>query len=114
MSTQLGLHLGSPGVKILTATTKTGPGASYAVPNRPGSNEKATAKPFTWEIDTAAMALTINLEGSLDNSAWFTLDQYITAGGGNSLQVVTNNPVNFLRANIAATDGGATDVTIQL
>jgi hypothetical protein len=108
---QLALHIGPPATTIMAGTTGTGAGASYAVPPFPGEGRRGT---IVWEVITACTALTAVLQGSLDNSRWFPLDSYITAAGGNALQVAVNNPVNFVRANVTATDGGATSVAVQL
>ena len=71
---------------------------------------------YTWQTiigGTGSLsALTVNLEGSLDGTNFFTLDQSTnTSGEGRH---VTNKPIRYVRANIAVStvSSGAPTVTV--
>ena len=66
----------------------------------------------TWTVisDSSGTNMTIRLEGSLDNSNWFTLDEFV--GVGNTMRHVVNKPVPYLRFNVVDM-GDATSITLR-
>lgn len=63
-------------------------------------------------------ALTVDLEGSLDNTTWFTLKSYALSGteltAKTAMYHVVNKGVNHIRANITTiTETGTTAVTVK-
>jgi len=89
-----------------TGVTVTGAGQSFAVVfplNRPDS------RIYAWEVFTpgaAPASLTLNLEGSLDDVHWYTLDT--TSSTTSAIKWSLDKPANYVRANLAAitTPGG--------
>lgn len=72
---------------------------------------------FTWttQYSGAATSSTVLLQGSLDNSNWYTIDTSTTA----EMRHVTNKPVKYLRAylsdkQLTATHNGATASVIGM
>ena len=57
-------------------------------------------------------ALTVNLEGSFDNTNWFQLDQSVNAAGES--RFVASHPVRYVRANVktATVNAGAPTITV--
>jgi len=68
---------------------------------------------WTWVVltDASASAVTVRLEGSIDNSNWFTLDEW--SGTGNTTRHVVNKPVRYIRA-VVADMGDATSITVKV
>jgi hypothetical protein len=73
---------------------------------------------YTWQTIVAAgggglSALTVNLEGSLDGTNWFTLDQTTNATG--ETRHVAGKPVRYIRANIVTStvSSGSPTVTVN-
>jgi len=66
----------------------------------------------TWQVisDSSSTNMTIRLEGSLDNSNWFVLDEFV--GTGNTMRHVVNKPVPYLRFNVVDI-GDATSITLR-
>jgi len=63
-------------------------------------------------------ALTVDLEGSLDNTNWFQLDTHVFSAGELTAQKamfhIVNKPVNYVRLNITTlTETGTTAVFAQ-
>jgi hypothetical protein len=91
----------------LNAVTGTGAGQSAACPNTLGG--------FTWVVTVTGSptACVVNLEGSLDNVTFFTLD---TCNATTSeMRHVINKSVAYLRANLATlTAGTAPTVTARI
>lgn len=58
---------------------------------------------YTWQTQVAGgtlTSITVNLEGSLDGTTWFQLDQTTTATG--ETRHVVNKPIRYVRANVVA------------
>ena len=71
---------------------------------------------YTWQVlvgGTGSLsALTLNLEGSLDGTNWFQLDQTTNAAG--EARHVTGKPVRYVRANVitSTVSSGSPTVTV--
>jgi hypothetical protein len=73
---------------------------------------------YTWHIiagdggSNTFTAVTVNLEGSLDGTHWFQLDQTTNAAG--EARSVANKPVRYVRANIVTStvNAGAPTITV--
>lgn len=82
----------------LSAVTTVGAGTAAAVPQYAGI---ALAPSLTWEVKlngTAAAALQIDIQGSMDNINWFQIDtSAVTASGA---YFISNKNVLFVRANV--------------
>lgn len=96
--------------EILTAATGTGAGASYSVPESP---TRGLLQSFGWQTAVAGTfsAISVTLEGSLDNVTWTVLDTSTKTGG--EYRAITGTPVQFIRANVGTFTGG-TSVTVLL
>jgi len=66
---------------------------------------------ITWQVNSNSTGAvhTVALQGSLDNSNWFDLDQSQTTG--NEMRHVVNKPVRYLRANVVDM-GDATEIKV--
>ena len=65
-----------------------------------GTNDLVTGmSKHTWHIltDASASNITVKLQGSIDNSNWFDLDEY--TGTANTMRHVVNKPVRYIRFN---------------
>jgi hypothetical protein len=105
-----------PTVKLLDTATATGSGDVYALP-------VSTKMPnITWSVNfktAAPTAQTTNLEGSVDNVNWYTLDSstnldYTSDTQSGEMLHVVNKPVKYVRANLANYTGGSNEgVTVK-
>ena len=68
---------------------------------------------YTWQIlsDASGSNATVRLEGSIDGSNFFTLDEW--SGTGNTMRHVVNKPVRCLRFNVTNM-GDATEIKCRL
>jgi len=68
-------------------------------------------KIITWQINSnsSGTAHDVRLQGSLDNSNWFDLDQSNTTG--NEMRHVVNKPVRYLRVNVVSM-GDASEIKV--
>ncbi|MCD6155063.1 MAG: hypothetical protein J7J22_04785 [Candidatus Verstraetearchaeota archaeon] len=66
---------------------------------------------ITWQVNSNSTGAVhqVALQGSLDNSNWFDLDQSQTTG--NEMRHVVNKPVRYLRANVVDM-GDATEIKV--
>ena len=101
-------------VTLLDAATATGAGNSRRMNKKPSSHTIQA----TMGGAVVATAVTIDFEGSLDNTTWFQLDQHafsageITAEG--ALYHIVDIPVKYVRANLTTLTGGtAPTVTVK-
>jgi len=99
---------------LLNAATATGAGSSQKVSQIPSEHSVQATMGGT----VVATAVTVDLEGSLDDSNWFQLAQHafsagdITAEG--ALFHVQDKPVRYVRANLITLTGGtAPTVTVK-
>lgn len=91
---------------LLNAVLVTGAGAS--------NNLKFLCSQMSWEIVIigAPTAVQVDLEGSINNSTWYSLDSSTTLTS--EMRHVVNKPVNFIRGNlITLTAGTAPTVTVR-
>ncbi len=67
---------------------------------------------ITWQVNSnsSGTAHDVRLQGSLDNSNWFDLDQSNTTG--NEMRHVVDKPVRYLRVRVASM-GDASTITIK-
>jgi hypothetical protein len=107
-----------PTVTLLNNVTATGASDSYALPVVSGQ----VPPRLTWVVTfktAAPTAQTTNLEGSLDNVNWYTLDSstnldYTSDTVSGEMLHITNKPVKFVRANLATyTAGSNAGVTVK-
>lgn len=93
-------------VLLLNAATATGAGSVHIVRPRPSKHTVAATMGGT----VVATAVTVDLEGSLDNSTWFSLDSHpftaaeITAEA--AMFHVVSRPVRYVRLNLVTLTGG--------
>ena len=68
---------------------------------------------LTWQIlsDSSASNMDIKLEGSIDGTNWFVIDEYV--GTGNTLRHVVNKCIRYFRVNVASL-GDASSVTVRI
>ena len=68
---------------------------------------------YTWIIitDASSSNATVRLEGSIDTTYWFTVDEW--TGTGKTMRHVVNKPVKALRPNIIDM-GDASSITVKL
>ena len=74
---------------------------------------------FNWDVlygtPSNIIAVQIDLEGSLDDSAWFALDS--TTSAANGMRFVSNRPVRFVRAKVVSlnlTNGTSTTLKVGI
>lgn len=92
---------------LLNAVSATGPGAAVDLSSSP-------LRHHAWEIVVtgAPTASEVHLQGSLDNTNWYTLDTSTTTSS--ELRFVVDKPVRFVRANWISVSGGtAPTVTVR-
>lgn len=67
----------------------------------------------TWQvaITGSPTAITVALEGSIDNSSWFQLDNSTSTTG--EMRHVVNKPVLYVRENLIALTGTASAITVK-
>lgn len=94
---------------ILDAADSTGAGSAHVTPLQ----WRTDAHGISWQtvITGGPSAVTVDLEGSLDNTNWTSISEQASA---NSKLNHAPNPVpNFIRANLTGLDGGtAPTVTV--
>jgi len=68
---------------------------------------------WTWQITTDASAsdATVKLQGSLDNSNWFDLDEW--SGTGSTMRHVVNKFVRYVRVNVTNM-GDASSINVKV
>ncbi len=97
----------------LNAATATGPGDVAAVS---GVNPLGgVPRKIAWEkrVTGGPTAVTVNIEGSLDNSNWYTLDTDNTTA--NTFKEITQRGAKFIRANLVTLTGGTSPtVTVRI
>jgi hypothetical protein len=94
-------------MKILDGATATGAGLGIRVRN---TNNHALQCVFTG----TATALTVDLEGSLDDATWFQIGQKAFSAGELSAKAallhVVDKPIAYIRANVTALTGTPTAI----
>jgi len=98
------------GLSIFTscsAVTSTGACTSGQVSNI------ASRITYTIVVTGAPSAVTMNLEGSIDNTSWFTLDTMTSTTS--DMRHIANKGVHYVRGNLATLTGGTTPtVTVKI
>jgi hypothetical protein len=89
---------------LTTASTGAVTGTAFAIPT-------TYAAMITWTVVADGSALSTILEGSVDNSTWFTIDTQATATGG--IKTFGFTAVKFARCSqVSRTGGTATSCTL--
>ena len=98
---------------LLNAATATGAGATQKTPTIPTHHTVAATMGGT----VVATAVTVSLEGSLDDTTWFTLAEHVfTAAEITAVSAmfhVADKPVKYVRANVITLTPG-TDPTLTV
>lgn len=82
---------------LSTASAGAVTGTSFAIPS-------SSANIITWTVVADGSALSVNLEGSIDNSTWFTVDTQTTAAGG--IKNFGFTGIKFARISAVSRTGG--------
>jgi hypothetical protein len=98
---------------LLNAATATGAGSSQKVSQIPSQHTVAATMGGT----VVATAVTVDLEGSIDDTTWFQLARHAFSAGEISAEAamfhVIDKPVRYVRANLITLTGG-TDPTVTV
>ena len=93
-------------ILLLNAVTATGAGSSVAVRTIPAKH----AVQATMGGTVVATAVTVDLEGSLDNTTWDALDSHAFSGAEITAEAavwaVTDKPARYVRLNLTTLTGG--------
>lgn len=73
-----------------------------------GEPAEIRAERYTWQIITSGN-YHIVLEGSIDGTNWFPLDE--VTGSGSVMRHIVNKPIRFVRANVLST---SSDVEVSV
>jgi len=84
----------------------TSTGATSTIDTRTGFSKHT----WTFTSNASSSAPTVKLQGSLDNSNWFDLDEY--SGTDDTMRHVVNKPVRYIRFNVTSM-GDATSITLR-
>lgn len=92
---------------LIDLGTFTGTGVSSSVDTVTGFDK------WTWQIisDSSGTNMDVKLQGSIDGSHWFDLDEFV--GVGNTMRHVVNKPVRYLRANVVSM-GDASSISVMV
>jgi len=94
----------SVGESISETLTTTGAGSTFTF------NNGYTSHSWQVESDASSTAFTVKLQGSIDGSTWFDLDEY--TGTNNTLRHVVNKPAKYIRAYVVDM-GDASSITVK-
>ena len=93
-------------VQLLNAATATGASASWAVRRVPRNHTVQATMGGT----VVATAVTLDLEGSLDNSSWFQLANHVFTAAEITAEAAmfhaANKPTRYVRLNLTTLTGG--------
>lgn len=99
--------------KLLDAAAATGASSSVKVGSTPAKHTVHATMGGT----VVASAVTVDLEGSLDDATWFTLASHAFSAGEITAEQamfhVVDKPVRYVRANLTTLTGG-TDPTVTV
>jgi len=91
-------------VKLLNAATATGASLTWAVRMKPRNHT------VQFTITGAPTAVTVDLEGSLDDITWTSLASHVTSAGelaaAAAMFHVVDKPVRYTRINLTTLTGG--------
>jgi len=98
---------------LLNAATATGTGSTQKTFAIPDKHTVAATMGGT----VVATAVTVSLEGSIDDTTWFTLASHAFSAGEITAEAamfhITDKPVKYVRANLVTLTGGtAPTVTV--
>ncbi len=92
-------------VKLLDAATTTGASTTWAVRMKPRNHT------VQFTITGAPTAVTVDLEGSLDDITWISLASHIATAGeltaAAAMFHVVDKPIRYARVNLTTLTGGA-------
>lgn len=98
---------------LLNAATATGAGSTQKVSQIPSHHTVAATMGGT----VVATAVTVDLEGSIDDTTWFQLARHAFTAGEITAEAamfhVIDKPVRYIRANLITLTGG-TDPTVTV
>jgi len=99
--------------KIPTPTFEQDLGTFTATGAGTGYDTVVGYEKWTWQVisDSSGTAHDVRLQGSIDNSNWFDLDQSNTTG--NEMRHVVNKSVRYIRANVVSM-GDATSISVKV
>ena len=98
---------GNPVFTSCDAVTSTGACTSGRVSNI------ASRITYSVVVSGAPSAVTLNLEGSIDNISWFTLDTSTTTTS--EMRHIANRGVHYVRGNLVTLTGGSSPtVTVKI
>ncbi len=93
-------------ILLLNAATSTGAGTSFSLLTVPAKHTVQATMGGT----AVATAVTVDLEGSLDNSTWFTLASHVFTAAEITAEAamfhVIDKPIRFARLNLTTLSGG--------
>jgi len=99
-------------VKLLNAATATGPSTSWAVRMKPRNHT------VQFTITGAPTAVTVDLEGSLDDSTWISLASHVMSAAEltatQAMFHVVDKPVRYIRTNLTTLTGGTAPTVTTL
>lgn len=107
---------------LLDAVEATGAGSSFSMGNFTNqAQSKGSCKSFTVDVTATAAptAVTIDLEGSIDNVSFHQLAQHVLTAGEltakKAMFHVINKPVNFVKGNMTTfTQAASETVTVKI
>lgn len=103
---QRSLNYGTVGLSVTTSGTGASTGITFAIP-------PSNANIITWQVTADGSALSVSLEGSLNNSSYSTIDTQTTATGG--IKNYGPTGVKFVRCSqVSRTGGTATTCNITI
>lgn len=99
-------------VKLLNAATATGASATWPVRMKPRNHT------IHFSITGAPTAVTVDLEGSLDDSNWVSLASYVMSAAEltatTAMFHVVDKPVRYVRTNLILLTGGSSPTVTTL
>lgn len=99
-------------VKLLNAATATGASTTWAVRMKPRNHSVQIT------ITGAPTAVTVDLEGSLDDVTWVSLASHVMSAGeltaAAALFHVVDKPVRYVRTNVTTLTGGTAPTVTTL
>jgi len=109
MATQIPAVSGQPQVMLAAATVSGTSAYILDIWNTRGGYPLH----FTWTTQTTGSpaSITINLEGSIDGTNWYQLDQSVATTG--EMRTVINKAVRWLRINLTGLASGSVTATVM-
>lgn len=99
-------------VKLLNAATATGASTTFATRMKPRNHT------VEFTITGAPTAVTVDLEGSLDDQTWVSLASYVMSAGeltaAAAMFHIVDKPVRYVRVNLTNLVGGTAPTVTAL